>query len=167
MVRYKNRYITIQVSSKKEKFANKPLNIKPQAVHEAIQKKVLEMYGDYGVAAIKAGFSGRIKHFHLICKTYVLAKYCNAHTRIALIKIRHGPHMFLLKALPKINDVGGNHVNVKIMYIGATMKHCFIFIKNYQRGKLQSMWKEMKNDNERKELEKALMTMDPAMKDLL
>ncbi|XP_031779613.1 uncharacterized protein LOC100680529 [Nasonia vitripennis] len=152
MVRYKNRYITIQVSSKKEKFANKPLNLKPQAVHEAIQKKVLEMYGDYGIAAIKAGFS---------------AKYCNAHTRIALIKIRHGPHMFLLKALPKINDVGGNHVNVKIMYIGATMKHCFIFIKNYQREKLQSMWKEMKNDNERKELEKALMTMDPAMKDLL
>lgn len=121
----------------------------------------------------------------------VSAKYCNTHTRIALIKIRHGPHMFLLNALPKINDVGGNHVNVKILYVGATMKHCFIFIKvtiaslnihnclgsvtinytiyiqNYQKEKLQYMWKEMRNDKERKELEKALMTMEPAMKDLL
>lgn len=59
----------------------------------------------------------------------ILAKYCNAHTKIALIKVRHGPHMFLLNAVPKINDLGGKLVTVKIIYIGATMKHCFIFIK--------------------------------------
>lgn len=46
------------MSSKKDKLSTKPLNLKTQAIHEAIQKKVLEMYGDYGTAAIKAGFSG-------------------------------------------------------------------------------------------------------------
>ena len=29
------------------------------------------------------------------------------------------------------------------------------------------MWHKMKNDNERKSLEEALMTMTPAMKDLM
>lgn len=58
-----------------------------------------------------------------------LAKYCNEHTRIALIKIRHGPHMFLLNAIPKIIDLGGKHVTVKIIYVGATLKHCYLFIK--------------------------------------
>ena len=51
------------------------------------------------------------------------------HTKIALIKIRHGPHKFVLNAIPKINDLGGKTAKLKIIYVGATMKHCFIFIK--------------------------------------
>ncbi|XP_014203536.1 ribonuclease P/MRP protein subunit POP5 [Copidosoma floridanum] len=150
MVRYKNRYLTVQVSLKNK--GDQSLNLKTNALHEAIHRKVWEMYGDFGTAAIKAGFS---------------AKYCNAHTRIALIKVRHGPHNFLLKAVPKIIDVGGKHVSVKIIYVGATMKHCFMFIKKYQTRKLESMWRKMESAKERKDLEEALMTMTPAMKDFM
>lgn len=37
--------------------------------------------------------------------------------------------MLLLKSIPKINDVGGKLVKVDILHVGATIKHCFIFIK--------------------------------------
>lgn len=62
-------------------------------------------------------------------KIFFLAKYCNIHTKIALVKTRHGPHKFLLKAIPIINDIAGRLVSVKILYVGATLKHCFLFIK--------------------------------------
>ncbi|XP_058791633.1 uncharacterized protein LOC131664500 [Phymastichus coffea] len=150
MVRYKNRYITIQVSTRDK--SDKAFNLKTTALHDAIKKKVKEMYGDYGEAASQAGFS---------------AKYCNSYTKIGLIKIRHGPHMFLLNAIPKINDLGGKLVTVKILYVGATMKHCFLFIRKYQRNKLELMWKELKSEKEKKDCEQKLMTMSPAMKELM
>lgn len=59
----------------------------------------------------------------------IIAKYCNTHTKIALVKARHGPHKFLLRAIPLMNDVGGRHVKINILYIGATIKHCFLFIR--------------------------------------
>lgn len=58
-----------------------------------------------------------------------LAKYCNPGTKIAIIKIRHKAHTLLLNSIPKINDVGGTLVKIDILYVGATIKHCFIFIK--------------------------------------
>lgn len=107
----------VQISAKFH--ADKTLTLKSNAVHEAIQKKVSETFGDYGLAAIKAGFS---------------AKYINEQTRIVMMKIRHGPHQFLLKAIPLINDIGNKLVSTKILYVGATMKHCFAFIKVRRRN---------------------------------
>jgi len=59
----------------------------------------------------------------------VAAKYCNSQTKIALVRIRHGPHKLVLQAIPLINDVGGRFVKMNILYMGATMKHCFLFIR--------------------------------------
>lgn len=46
-----------------------------------------------------------------------------------MIRCRHGPHKFVLSAIPEINDVAGRHVSINILYVGATMKHCFAYIK--------------------------------------
>lgn len=67
--------------------------------------------------------------FNNNCWVCSLAKYCNPRTKIAVIKVRHGPHEMVLKALPKINKIGGIAVRIKILYTGATLKHCFLFIK--------------------------------------
>ncbi|XP_048262127.1 ribonuclease P/MRP protein subunit POP5-like [Bombus terrestris] len=148
MVRFKNRYIIFEITVGDK--SNKPLQLKTMILHNAIQQKVQQLYGDFGVAAIKAGFS---------------AKYCNIHTKIALVKTRHGPHKFLLKAIPIINDIAGRLVSVKILYVGATLKHCFLFIKRYQQQKLEKVWGTLKTETERKNMENALMTLTPAMKD--
>lgn len=148
MVRFKNRYMAIEITPQDK--SNKPLVLKVTALHFAICQKVQQLYGDFGAAAIKAGFS---------------AKYCNVHTRIALVKVRHGPHKFVVNSLPLINDLAGRLVSVKIIYIGATMKHCFHFIKNYQQRKLEQVWSTLKTDAERKQMENALMCMTDAMRD--
>ncbi|KAG7203324.1 hypothetical protein KM043_010412 [Ampulex compressa] len=148
MVRFKNRYITFQITTGDN--SDKPLTLKTMTLHNAIQEKVQQLYGDFGIAAIKAGFT---------------AKYCNTHTKIALVKVRHGPHKFVLNSIPVINDIAGRLVSVKILYVGATMKHCFLFIKKYQQNKLEQMWGTLRTDMERRQMEKALMTLTSAMKD--
>ncbi|CAD1474304.1 unnamed protein product, partial [Heterotrigona itama] len=150
--------------------SKKPMQLKVTTLHNAIQQKVQQLYGDFGVAAIKAGFS---------------AKYCNAHTKLAIVKSRHGPHKFLLNAIPTINDVAGRLVSVKIFYVSATIKHCFLFIKvsktvklyknphhkvsavklnKFQQQKLEQAWNTLKTETERKNMKDALMTLTPAMK---
>lgn len=116
----------------------------------AVNKKVQHLYGDFGAAAIRDGFN---------------AKYCNEDTKMAIIKTRHGPHKFVLHAVPLINDISNQHVKTNILYIGATMKHCFLFIRKHQEKKLEQMWSTLRRENERKEMEAALMTLTPAMKD--
>ncbi|XP_003696431.1 ribonuclease P/MRP protein subunit POP5 [Apis florea] len=149
MVRFKNRYITFKIILGDK--SNKPLQLKITTLHVAIQQKVQQLYGDFGVAAIKAGFT---------------AKYCNIHTKIALVKTRHGPHKFLLKAIPLINDIAGRLVSIEILYVGATLKHCFLFIKKYQQQELERVWNTLKTERERKNMENALMTLTPVMKEL-
>ncbi|KAK1118415.1 hypothetical protein K0M31_015114 [Melipona bicolor] len=148
MVRFKNRYILFEINFGDN--SKKPVQLKVTALHNAIQQKVQQLYGDFGIAAIKAGFS---------------AKYCNAHTKIAIVKSRHGPHKFLINAIPIIKDIAGRLVSVKILYVGATIKHCFLFIKKFQQQKLEQAWNTLKTETERKNMKDALMTLTPAMKD--
>lgn len=60
---------------------------------------------------------------------FLAAKYCNAQTRIALVRSRHGPHKFILNSIPAISDVDNKAVTVNIIYVSATIKHCFIFVR--------------------------------------
>ncbi|KOX70336.1 hypothetical protein WN51_04739 [Melipona quadrifasciata] len=55
MVRFKNRYIVFEINFGDN--SKKPVQLKVTALHNAIQQKVQQLYGDFGVAAIKAGFS--------------------------------------------------------------------------------------------------------------
>ncbi|RLU14861.1 hypothetical protein DMN91_012748 [Ooceraea biroi] len=94
------------------------------------------------------------------------AKYCNMHTRIAVIRVRHGPHKFLLRAIPSVNDVAGRLVKTNILYVGATIKQCFLFIMKYQEKKLEQMWSGLRTETEREQMMTALLTFTPAMKDI-
>ncbi|XP_076233815.1 POP5 ribonuclease P/MRP subunit isoform X2 [Calliopsis andreniformis] len=132
MVRFKNRYIAFEITLGDK--SDKPFPLKITALHVAIQQKIQQLYGDFGVAAIKAGFT---------------AKYCNVHTKIALVKTRHGPHKFLLGSIPFITDIAGRLVSAK----------------KYQQKRLEQTWNSLRTDMERKSMENALMSLTPAMKD--
>ncbi|KAL7307528.1 uncharacterized protein LOC106655770 [Trichogramma pretiosum] len=153
MVRFKNRYIIVKITEKTKLDQKRPIawKIKNGAIHDAINKKCSQMYGDLGSASIKAGFT---------------AKYFNAFTRIAFVRSRHGPHEFILKVLPKITEISGKEVHVKILYIGGTLKHCFMYVKNYQEKKMEEIYSDAKTESQKSELEEALMyTMMPSWQD--
>ncbi|XP_011351032.1 ribonuclease P/MRP protein subunit POP5 [Ooceraea biroi] len=149
MVRFKNRYVVLEITPHGKE--DKPFTLKNTALSQAVQQKVQELYGDFGTAAIKDGFN---------------AKYCNMHTRIAVIRVRHGPHKFLLRAIPSVNDVAGRLVKTNILYVGATIKQCFLFIMKYQEKKLEQMWSGLRTETEREQMMTALLTFTPAMKDI-
>ncbi|OWR51687.1 ribonuclease P/MRP protein subunit POP5 [Danaus plexippus] len=141
MVRFKNRYVTVEINAPAIP-ENKPLHLKSKIFHDTVMDKIQLLYGDFGVAAVKIGF---------------LAKYCNENTRIAILKSRHGPHKFVTSALPFVTKIGKLDVNLRTLHVGATLKHSFMFIQKHQRAYLDSMWSELKTDEERKALESAVM----------
>ncbi|XP_026724709.1 ribonuclease P/MRP protein subunit POP5 [Trichoplusia ni] len=141
MVRFKNRYITVVIVCP---FVpeNKPLELKPKIFHDTLLNKIQQMHGDFGVASVTNGF---------------LTKYCNENTRIAIIRSRHGPHRFVTSSLPFITKIGKLDVKLHTLHVGATLKHTFKFIQKHQRAYLDSMWAKLKTDEERKQLEAAVM----------
>ncbi|CAH0721888.1 unnamed protein product, partial [Brenthis ino] len=141
MVRFKNRYITVEIQAPKIPDC-KPLYFKSKILYDTLIEKIQQLHGDFGVAAVKTG---------------LVAKYCNENTRIAIIRSRHGPHRFVTSSLPFITKVGKLDITLKTLHVGATMKHSFKFIQKYQRSYLDSMWSQLKTDEERKALESAVM----------
>lgn len=141
MVRFKNRYITIEIicPSLPE---NTPLTLKSGAFHESVMNKIQYLHGDYGVAAVRTGF---------------IAKYCNENTRIAILRARHGPHKFVTSSLPFITRIGKLDVILHTIHVGATLKHSFKFIQRYQRAFLDSVYLSLKSDKEKKQMEFAVM----------
>ncbi|KAJ2952892.1 hypothetical protein O0L34_g7255 [Tuta absoluta] len=141
MVRFKNRYITVTISSPMVP-ENKPLSLKSNIFHDTVLTKVQELHGDFGIASVRTGF---------------LTKYCNENTRIAILRSRHGPHQFVTSSLPFITKIGPLDVSIKTLHVGATLKHSFKFIQRYQRAYLDKMWGLLKTNEEKKQLEAAVM----------
>lgn len=68
----------------------KPETFTSNSLYDCINKNVQKHYGDFGVAAISSG---------------IKVKYCNDKTKIAIFRIRHGPHRFVTSILPLITVV--------------------------------------------------------------
>lgn len=121
---------------------NKPLFLKSNIFHDTLINKIQQLHGDLGVAAVRSGF---------------LTKYCNENTRIAIIRSRHGPHKFVTSSIPFITKIGKLDVRLNTLHVGATLKNSFQFIQKHQRTYLDTMWSKLKTDEERKNLEAAVM----------
>ncbi|KAK4875646.1 hypothetical protein RN001_012068 [Aquatica leii] len=133
MVRHKQRYLVVEITPQNVR-KNLSLVIHSSALHQAILLKVQQLHGDFGAAAIRAGFT---------------AKYFNEKTRIAIIRSRHGPHKLITSALPFIKDIDKKNVSLNTLYTGATLKHCFKFILNYQRKKVDEICATMKSEGDK------------------
>lgn len=121
---------------------SKPLSLKSSIFHDTLLNKIQLIHGDFGVASMKSGF---------------LTKYCNENTRIAIIRSRHGPHKFVTSSVPFITKIGKLDVRLNTLHVGATLKNSFQFIQKHQRAYLDTMWSKLKTDEERKNLEAAVM----------
>ncbi|XP_044271116.1 ribonuclease P/MRP protein subunit POP5 [Tribolium madens] len=148
MVRHKNRYIIIEVLEDSHKPSDS-FKITQNHLYRGIISSVQKLHGDFGVAACTAGF---------------VLRYCNEKTRIAIMRCRHGPHKLVASSLPILRTVGNNEVYVNTLYIGATMKHCFNFILRYQQKKFDEFCVGLKTQEEKEELKKEIMHLEPLLK---
>nr|CAD7414385.1 unnamed protein product [Timema poppensis] len=137
------RYIALEVNPHSRSY-DTPFKLKAHSLYTTIIKKIEQLYGDFGVAALKGGF---------------IAKYCNEKTRVAFVRARHGPHRLLASCLPLVNRIENHQVMLRILYTGATLRQCYKFIQKYQRSQLQRFWATLKTDKQRKEMEDAVMNL--------
>lgn len=106
------------------------------------------LYGEFGVASIRAGFS---------------TKYCNEHTKVAVVRVRRGPHKFVASCLPCIKLIDNRSVIVNTLYMGATIRQCFIFLKSYQQEQFDIYCKTLDTDEEKIALKEAVLNFDKGL----
>lgn len=111
----------------------------------AVNEKVQQLFGDFGVAAIRAGLS---------------TKYVNAHTKIGVIRVRRGPHKFVASSLPCIKHIDDRPVIVNTLYMGASIRQCFLFLRTYQQKQFDLYCKSLVTDEEKLALKEAMLNFD-------
>lgn len=130
--------VEINPAGKKEE---ESLHLGQSSLYNSIVQKVQQLHGDFGAAAIRAGF---------------VAKYCNEKTRTAIIRVRHGPHVFVTSSIPCINTIENKQVVVNTLYIGATIRQCQKFLLNYQQNKFEEFCAGLKTNDEKLAMKEAL-----------
>ncbi|CAH1736518.1 ribonuclease P/MRP protein subunit POP5 [Aphis gossypii] len=122
MVRYKNRYMVIQLRTLEND--NLDLKISVKELQISVLNMIKSLHGDFGAGAIKTCFKVR---------------YCNPTTKIIIFKTRHGPHKFLSSVVPFINKLQEKQIQLSTIYTGASMFQCYKFIQNYQKNLVRKM----------------------------
>lgn len=129
--------------------ASETLNLKPSSLYDAILRKVEQLHGDFGASAIKSGF---------------VAKYCNRSTKVAIVRVRHGPHRLVTSCLPLIDAIDGKSAHLDTLYTGATIRQCFKFILRHQQAKVDRFCAGLKTVEEKVAFKEASMNMDFVLK---
>ena len=140
MVRFKNRYIVIEINP--VHLRKNTLLLRDYSLYNAIIKKVQQVHGDFGIGAVKSGLT---------------AKYCNKWTRIAMIRVRHGSHRLVTSCLPLISDLEKHAVTVNILFIGATLQQCYSHILSHQKKTLEKLWAGLETDELRSAMKCAFL----------
>jgi len=145
MVRFKNRYLVVEyerVKSIEQSGVDlEPLNSKDIDIAESVKEKVSELHGDFGRAAISVGFK---------------VIYANKWSRLVIMRVRHGPHKFVSSSIPFITEIRKEAVVGKLLYTGATIRHCNIFMVNLQTNQLKLAKQKLKG-KQGQELEEKMM----------
>lgn len=115
---------------------------------QAVNDKVQQLFGDFGVASIRAGLS---------------TKYVNEHTKIAVIRVRRGPHKFVASSLPCIKTIDNRSVIVNTLYMGASIRQCFLFLRTYQQRQFDIYCKTLVTDEEKLALKQAILDFDKVL----
>jgi len=156
MVRFKKRYFVVEferaqhINQSKEYFDLEPLHSKDIDIANAVKDKVQELHGDFGRASISVGFK---------------VIYANTTTRLVIIRCRHGPHRLVASALPFVTKIRNEGVVGQLLYTGATIKHCQLFMVRRQTRQLEMaknwMAKKKVNQEQLKENIMEIRQIDP------
>ena len=102
--------------------------------------------------------------------------YANMRTRLVIIRCRHGPHKLLASALPFVTKVRSQHILMlsrvspvqirndavigKLLYTGATIRYCYVFMLKRQRRLLERANREVKQSKgEQEELSSDILSI--------
>lgn len=102
---------------------------------DTLRKAVQKYYGDFGLASMS---NLNVKLFY------------DKH-KLAIVRVSHGPHRFLSSILPLIKKAGKELAQLRILYIGATIRQCKKFLLGYSNNILRKIIGEFNCEAERKD----------------
>nr|CAG4635155.1 EOG090X0GYO [Alona affinis] len=138
MVRFKNRYFTVEIVPEQcQGLYTEAFPLKDHEILRSVLTTTEQIHGEFGAAAVTNGLN---------------VKYCNEHTRIAVIRARHGPHQLVASSLPFLSRIANKKVQIRGVYCGATMTKCFKFLQKYHREKLNEAFTSCKNQESKEKL---------------
>ena len=65
--------------------------------------------------------------------------YANKDSRLVVMRCRHGPHTLLTSSLPFLSHVRKEPVVCRLLYTGATVRHCHMFMVKRQTAVLKAV----------------------------
>nr|CAG4643587.1 EOG090X0GYO [Ilyocryptus agilis] len=152
MVRFKNRYLTVEIIPFDGKTISKEaVAFRKYDIYSAVLNITEEIHGEFGFAAIKNGLEVRCSPLY-----DKESDHCNPYTRTVIIRTRHGPHRLLASSLPFLSKIGNRKVQMRGIYTGASMAKCFKYLEKFHRESLEQDLKNCKTTEEKKDIEEIL-----------
>nr|XP_054768352.1 ribonuclease P/MRP protein subunit POP5-like [Lytechinus pictus] len=133
MVRLKNRYVLGELILEDGKMATEA-KLNTYVTQQAIKAAVHQLYGDFGVGAVTAGFN---------------VKYVGQQTNVVLIKIRHRAIKYLTSSLPFVTSISKIPCCFLTLHVAGTMRACQKFLIKHDRRQLKILFKNSKTQAER------------------
>lgn len=126
MVRVKRRYIVVKIKFKGTQ--------SQEAFSQEIKTKIGEIFGDFGVACLRRGFT--IKRY-------------DAKDGYMVICVRKGVHEMVMSSLPLVVQTNGMPCSANIIHLSGTLRCALRELKlNYLRDLRKSIAESQKKKNE-------------------
>lgn len=93
-------------------------------IASTLKKGIQKYFGDFGLASV-----ANIGIFFLT----------ESKSRLAVVKVSHGPHKFLISILPILNKIGKELATYRVLYHSQTIMQCKKFLINHQNKKILDM----------------------------
>lgn len=139
MVRFKNRYLLVELSFSSSSEATQALQtLSYKGLQTILKEAVLGLHGDYGLACVQRSLT---------------VKYINVTTRVALIRCPRDYHRAVWAAISMISNVHKVPCAINVLHLGGTIRSCQKFLVRHNQRKLREMIKATHNPVERRSLE--------------
>ncbi|XP_070572976.1 ribonuclease P/MRP protein subunit POP5-like [Ptychodera flava] len=140
MVRYKNRYLLCELVFDDDKLVHP---VEEKVIYFTIKQAIERSHGDYGIGVTLSGLN---------------VKYLNIYTRIVLIRVRRDFYKLLWSALPFIRSIEKKPCFIHTLHLGGTIRSCQKFLLKYSRQKLVVLLQKCKTPEERKAVQKSILS---------
>lgn len=138
MVRFKNRYLLVEVHSDPEESRGRPLRgATTHSLLLSVRDAVSALHGDYGLASVYRSLS---------------VKYLNVLTGVAIIRCPSAHHRSVWAAISSITSLQGTPCSISLIHLGGTIRSCQRHLVIYNRVQLNKMLTSAKTPIERREL---------------
>ncbi|KAL9981268.1 hypothetical protein ACROYT_G009945 [Oculina patagonica] len=142
MVRFKKRYLLVEISFKDGKVNDKLLG---KVIYKAVKEAVISAHGDYGMACVDRSLQ---------------VKYVNPLTGVAFIACGRDYYRMVWSALTFIRTISIEKTVTpcmfRVLHVGGTLLSCQKFLIRHNKEELLKLLQRCKTPAERKKISKTI-----------